>query len=64
MKVTVMYTNNNAKECDGNTLAIRLAKQLQPAGKKGKPSWLRKIVRHIKIDQQALRQTLEITFWR
>jgi hypothetical protein len=56
-----MYIYKTSKESNGNTLAIRPAKQLQPSGKKGKLSWLRKIFKRIKIDQKALRQTLEIT---
>jgi len=64
MQVTVMYTNNTIKEDDGNTLAIRQAKQLQSSGKKPPLSWLLKIFRRFKIDQRVLRQTLEITFWR
>ena len=56
-----MYTNNITKESNVNALAIRPAKQLQ-SGKKVKLSWLRRIFRRIKIDQKALRQTLEITF--
>jgi hypothetical protein len=59
MQVTAMYSNNTT---NGNALAIRPVKQLQSAGKKLKLSWLRRIFKRIKIDQKALRQTLEITF--